>query len=97
MTTSSTTTAKLTWPRSKLRVREIPQGGRGWFQNLSQAKQQDDEHVFVKFCKKYIFDGVEYAPLMYKVIMHLTTINSIATTQMLRDNLQFLSVFAAMV
>ena len=53
--------------------------------------------MFVKFCKKYIFDGVEYAPLMYKVIMHLTTINSIATTQMLRDNLQFLSVFAAMV
>jgi len=46
---------------------------------------------------EYIFDGVEYAPLMYKVIMHLTTINSVTTTQTLRDNLQNLSVFAAMV
>ncbi len=46
---------------------------------------------------EYIFDGVEYAPLMYKVIMRLATINSVATTQMLRDNLQNLSVFAATV
>jgi len=46
---------------------------------------------------KYIFDGVEYAPLMYKIIMHLATIDSVATTQTLRDNLQNLSVFAAMV
>ena len=46
---------------------------------------------------EYIFDGVEYAPLMYKVIMRLATINSIATTQMLRDNLQNLIVFAATV
>ena len=43
------------------------------------------------------FDGVEYAPLMYKVIMRLATINSIATTQTLWDNLQNLGVFAAMV
>jgi hypothetical protein len=34
---------------------------------------------------------------MYKVIMHLATIDSFATTQMLRDNLQNLSVFAATV
>ncbi len=46
---------------------------------------------------EYIFDGVEYAPLLYKVIMRLTTINSVATTQTLRDNLQNLSVFAATV
>jgi hypothetical protein len=31
---------------------------------------------------------------MYKVIMRLTTINSVASTQMLRDNLQHLSLFA---
>ncbi len=31
--------------------------------------------------KEYTFDGVEYAPVMYKVIMHLATIESIATTQ----------------
>ncbi len=45
----------------------------------------------------YTFNGVEYAPLMYKVIMRLATINSIATTQTLWDNLQNLGVFAAMV
>jgi hypothetical protein len=45
----------------------------------------------------YTFNGVEYAPLMYKVIMRLTTIDLIATTQTLRDNLQNLGVFAATV
>ncbi len=37
--------------------------------------------------KEYTFDGVEYALVMYKVIMRLTTIDSIPTTQTLRDNL----------
>ncbi len=46
---------------------------------------------------EYTFDGVEYAPVMHKVIMCLATINSIATTQTLWDNLQNLSVFAATV
>jgi hypothetical protein len=46
---------------------------------------------------EYISDGAEYAPLMYKVIMRLATIDSVATTQTLRDNLQNLSVFAATV
>jgi hypothetical protein len=36
---------------------------------------------------EYTFDGVEYAPLMYKIIMRLATIDSITTTQTLRDNL----------
>ncbi len=45
------------------------------------------------YTNEYIFDGVEYAPLMYKVIMRLATIDSVATTQTLRDNLQNLSVF----
>jgi hypothetical protein len=40
---------------------------------------------------------VEYAPLMYKIIMRLATIDSVATTQTLRDNLQNLGVFAVMV
>jgi len=30
-----------------------------------------------------LIDGVEYAPLMYKIIMRLATIDSVATTQML--------------
>jgi len=46
---------------------------------------------------EYTFDGVEYAPLMYKIIMRLATIDSVATTQTLRDNLQNLGVFAVTV
>ena len=46
---------------------------------------------------EYTFDCIEYALVMYKVIMRLATIDSIATTQTLRDNLQNLTVFAATV
>jgi hypothetical protein len=40
---------------------------------------------------------VEYAPLLYKIIVRLATINSIATMQTLQENLQNLGVFAATV
>jgi hypothetical protein len=46
---------------------------------------------------EYTFDGVEYAPLMYKIIMRLTTMDSVATTQSLRENLQTLATYAATV
>ena len=46
---------------------------------------------------EYTFDGVEYAPLMYKIIMRLASIDSAATTQTLRDNLQNLGMFAVTV
>jgi hypothetical protein len=46
---------------------------------------------------EYTFDGVEYTPLMYKIIMRLATIGSVATTQTLHDNLQSLGVYAATV
>jgi hypothetical protein len=46
---------------------------------------------------EYTFDGVEYTPLMYKIIMRLATIDSVATTQTLWDNLQNLGVFAVTV
>ncbi len=46
---------------------------------------------------EYTFDGVEYASLMYKIIMRHATINSDTTTQTLRENLQNLGVFAGMV
>jgi len=49
------------------------------------------------YCNEYTFDGVEYAPLMYKIIMRLATIDSIVTTQTLQDNLQNLRVFAVTV
>ena len=37
---------------------------------------------------EYTFDGVKYAPLMYKIIMRFATIDSVTTTQTLQDNQQ---------
>ena len=34
-------------------------------------------------CNEYTVDGVEYTPLMYKLIMRLVTINTVGTTQAL--------------
>jgi hypothetical protein len=47
--------------------------------------------------KDYLIDEVKCAPLMYKVIMQLATIDSVATTQALRDNLHTLGTFASTV
>ncbi len=49
------------------------------------------------YCNECTFNGVEYAPLMYKIIMRLATIDTVATTQTLGDNLNNLGVFAARV
>jgi hypothetical protein len=49
------------------------------------------------YCNKCTFDGVEYAPLLYKIIIRLATIDSVATMQTLQENLQNLVVFAATV
>ncbi len=47
---------------------------------------------------EFTFNDVEYAPLMYKIIMRLTTMmDSVATTQSLHKNLQNLATFAATV
>jgi hypothetical protein len=46
---------------------------------------------------EYSVDGVEYAPLMYKIIMRLATIDTVTTTQVLRDNHNNLGVFTATV
>jgi hypothetical protein len=48
-------------------------------------------------CNEYTFNGVKYAPLMYKVIMKLATIDTVTTTQALQDNLQNLGTFSATV
>jgi hypothetical protein len=45
--------------------------------------------------KDYLIDEVKCAPLMYKVIMRLATIDSVATTQALCDNLHALGTFAS--
>jgi hypothetical protein len=64
---------------------------------LSNSLSMEAKVRLPTYRNDYTFDGVEYAPFMYKVIMRLATIDSIATTQTLRDNLQNLVVFAAMV
>ncbi len=47
--------------------------------------------------KDFLINGVKCAPLMYKVIMQLATINSVATTKALRKNLQELGTYASTV
>ncbi len=57
---------------------------------LAKSLTDDTQARLLTYRNEYTFDGVEYAPLMKKIIMRLATIDSIATTQMLRDNLQSL-------
>jgi hypothetical protein len=64
---------------------------------LAKLLMADTQARLLTYQNKYTFDGVEYAPLMYKIIMRLATINSVATTQTLRSNLQSLGTYAAMV
>jgi hypothetical protein len=64
---------------------------------LSNLLSMEAKVRLLTYRNDYIFDGVEYALLMYKVIMRLATIGSIPTTQTLWDNLQNLGVFAAAV
>jgi hypothetical protein len=46
---------------------------------------------------QYTFDGVLYGPLIYKKIMQLATIDSVATTETLRANLANMPIYAASV
>jgi hypothetical protein len=64
---------------------------------LAKSLAANGQACLLTYHSKYTFDGIEYAPLMYKVIMRLATINTVATTQTLQDNLQNLGVFAATV
>ena len=57
----------------------------------------DATACLLTYCKEYTFNGIEYAPLMYKIIMRLATIDNTATTQTLRDNLNNLGTYAATV
>jgi hypothetical protein len=67
--------------------------------SLASSLTAEAQARFLTYCKEYTLDSVEYAPLLYKIIMRLATINSIATTQTLCKNLhvQNLGVFAALV
>ncbi len=64
---------------------------------MQKSLTADAQAPLLTYCKEYTFKGVKYAPLMYKVIMRLATIDTVATTQTLQDNLQNLGVFAATV
>jgi hypothetical protein len=64
---------------------------------LNKSLRASVKASLLTYRSEYTFDRVEYGPLMYKVIMHLATIDSVATTQTLRDNLQTLGVFAVTV
>jgi hypothetical protein len=64
---------------------------------LAKSLTADAKARLLTYRKEYTFEGVEYMPLMYKVIMRLATIDTVASTQTLRDNLQNLGVFVARV
>jgi hypothetical protein len=64
---------------------------------LRKLLTADAQARLLTYRNEYTFDGVEYAPLMYKIIIRLATINSITTTQTLRNNLQLLGIYAATV
>jgi hypothetical protein len=64
---------------------------------LAKSLTADAQASLLTYRNKYTFDGVEYAPLMYKNIMHLATIDSVATTQTLSNNLQSLGLYTATV
>jgi hypothetical protein len=64
---------------------------------LAKSLTADAQARLLTYQNEYTFDGVDYTPLMYKIIIRLATINSVATTQTLHDNLQSLGTFAATV
>jgi hypothetical protein len=64
---------------------------------LAKLLMADAQARLLTYQNEYTFDGFEYTPLMYKIIMRLATIDSVTTTQTLRNNLQYLRVYAATV
>ena len=64
---------------------------------LGKSLTAEAQARLLTYRNEYTFDGVEYVPLMYKIIMRLATINTVATTQVLHDNLNNHGVFAATV
>jgi hypothetical protein len=64
---------------------------------LASSLTAEAQARLLTYRNKYTFNGAEYAPLLYKIIMRLATIDSVATMQTLHKNLQNLGVFAVMV
>ncbi len=64
---------------------------------LAKLLTADAQARLLTYQNNYTFDGLEYAPLMYKIIMRLAIIDSVATTQTLSNNLQLLGVYGTTV
>jgi hypothetical protein len=64
---------------------------------LASSLTAEAQAKLLTYRNEYTFNGVEYAPLLYKIIMRLPSIDSIATTQTLQENLHNLGVFAVTV
>jgi hypothetical protein len=61
---------------------------------LAKLLTADTQARLLTYRKDYLIGDVKCAPLMYKVIMRLATIDSVATDQALCDNLHALGAFA---
>jgi len=64
---------------------------------LGKSLTAEAQARLLTYRNKYTFGDVEYAPLKYKIITRLATIDTVTTTQVLCDNLKNLRVFAATV
>jgi hypothetical protein len=64
---------------------------------LTKSLTVDAQARLLTYRKDYLIGDVECALLMYKVIMRLATIDSVTTTQALRNNLHALGAFASTV
>jgi hypothetical protein len=64
---------------------------------LGKSLTAEAQARLLTYRKDFLIEGVECAPLMYKVIMRLATIDSVATTKALRKNLQELGTYASTV
>ena len=64
---------------------------------LHNTLTADAKSRLLPYRAEFNFDGVDYAPLMYKTIMRLATIDSVATTEALRANLRELPAYTSTV
>lgn len=64
---------------------------------LNNTLTADAKSRLLPYRAEYNFDGIDYAPLMFKTIMRLATIDSVATTEALRANLRELPAYTATV
>jgi hypothetical protein len=64
---------------------------------LGNRLTTDAQGCLLTYLKEYTFSDVEYAPLMCKIITCLATIDTVATMQILCDNLHNLATYAVTV